>query len=119
MKRLSIRMLKNPALGTSTLCPVQAIKNLLLLTVGGENSPLFQIKNEVAQWVPLTDTKVRQNFTPILTRIGLHHSGISLHTFRRSGFNSNMSIQNTQSHAPGRLIMSGDILSKIIMLHSR
>ena len=74
----------------------------MLLTPGIKNSPLFQIKNESAQWVPLTDTKLNQNFTQILTRLGLQHSGISLHTFRRSGatlaFNSNVSIQNIQYH---------------------
>ena len=88
--RDTIRILKMPALGTSPLCPVQAIKNL------------FQIKNEFAQWVPLTDTKVRRNFAQILSRLGLQNSGMSLHTFRRSGatlaFNSNVSIQNIQSH---------------------
>ena len=95
--RDTIRMLKIPALGTSPLCPVQAIKNLMLLTAGTKNCPLFQIKTESAKWVPLSDTKVRRNLTQILTRLG-QHSGISLHTFRRSGatlaFNSNVSIQN-------------------------
>ena len=100
--RDTIRILKIPSLGSSPLCPVQAIKNLLLITPGTKNDPLFQIKNEAAQWVPLTDTKVRRNFTQILSRVGLQHSGMSLHTFRRSGatlaFNSNVSIQNIQSH---------------------
>ena len=100
--RDTIRILKIPSLGSSPLCPVQAIKHLLLITPGTKNDPLFQIKNEAAQWVPLTDTKVRRNFTQILTRVGLQHSGMSLHTFRHSGatlaFNSNVSIQNIQSH---------------------
>ena len=100
--RDTIRILKMPALRTSPLYPVQAIKNLLLLTTGSKNAPLFQIKNEFAQWVPLTDTKVRRNFAQILSRLGLQNSGMSLHTFRRSGatlaFNSNVLIQNIQSH---------------------
>ena len=100
--RDTIRLLKILSLGASPLCPVKAIQNWLLITPGNENSPLFQIKNEVAQWVPLTDTKVRRNFNQILIRLGLQHSGITLHTFRRSGatlaFNSNVSIQNIQSH---------------------
>ena len=116
-------MLKIPSLGTSPLCPVQAIKNMLLITPGTKNSPLFQVKNESTQWVPLTDTKVRCNFTQILTRLGLQHSGISLHTFRRSGatlaFNSNVSIPKIQSHGTGGLIVSGDISFKTIMLHSK
>ena len=100
--RDTIRLLKIPSLDALPLCPVKAIQNLLLITPGNENSPLFQIKNEVAQWVPLTDTKVRRNFNQILIRLGLQHSGITLHTFRRScatlAFNSNVSIQNIQSH---------------------
>ena len=100
--RDTIRLLKIPALGSSPLCPVQAIKNLLFLTPGTKNSPLFQVKNECAQWIPLTDTKVRRNFFQILSRLGMQHSGMSLHTFRRSGatlaFNSDVSIQNIQSH---------------------
>ena len=100
--RDTIRLLKIPSLGASPLCPVQAIKNLILITPGNENSPLFQIKNEAAQWVPLTDTKVRRNFNQILIRLGLQYSGKTVHTFRRSGatlaFNSNVSIQNIQSH---------------------
>ena len=83
--RDTIRLLKIPSLGASPLCPVQAIKNLLLITPGNENSPLFQIKNEAAQWVPLTDTKVRHNFNQILIRLGLQHSGITLRIFRHSG----------------------------------
>ena len=99
--RDTIRMLKIPARGTSPLCPFQAIKHAMILSPGTENSPLF-LKNECAQWVPLTNTKVRQNCTQILTRLGLQHSGISLHTFRHSSvtlaFNLNVSIQNIQSH---------------------
>ena len=100
--RDSIRLLKIPSLGASPLCPVRAIKNLMDLTPGTENSPLFQIKNERAQWVTLTDTKVRRNFSTILQRLGLSQASMSLHTFRRSGatlaFNSNVSIQSIQSH---------------------
>ena len=91
--RDTIGMLKISHLSSSPLCPVQAIKNLLLNTPGTENSPLFQVKNEAAQWVPLTDTKVRHNFTQILTRLDLQHSGISLHTFRHSGSNSGFQLK--------------------------
>ena len=101
--RDTIRLLKIPSLGSSPFYPFKAIKNLLLITPGNENSPLFQIKNEAAQWVPLTDTKVRRNFNQILIRLGLEYSGITLHTFTRSGvtlaFNSNVPIQNIQSHS--------------------
>ena len=80
-----VKIIKLPALQASPLCPVQAVKNLLLLTPGDQDTPLFQIKNDKAQWNPLTDTKTRQNFAQILQRLGLNNSSMSLHTFRRSG----------------------------------
>ena len=100
--RDSVKILKLPALSHSPLCPVMAVKNLLLLTPGHQDTPLFQIKNTKAQWVPLTDTQVRRHFNQVLNRLGLQDSGMSLHTFRRSGaslaFNANVSLQNIQSH---------------------
>ena len=100
--RDSVKIIKIPLLGTSPLCPVQALKNLLILTPGNQNDPLFQIKNEGGRWVPSTDTKVRRHLQAILTRINLSQSQISLHTFRRSGatlaFNANVSLQNIKSH---------------------
>ena len=100
--RESVKILKLPALSHSPLCPVMAVKNLLMLTPGHQDTPLFQIKNAKAQWVPLTDTQVRGHFTQVLNRLSLQDSGMSLHTFRRSGaslaFNANVSLQNIQSH---------------------
>ena len=97
-----VKIIKLPALQASPLCPVQAVKNLLLLSPGNEDTPLFQVKNDKALWIPLTDTKTRRNFSQILQRLGLAHSSMSLHTFRRSGatlaFNCNVSLQNIQSH---------------------
>ena len=97
-----VKIIKLPALQASPLCPVKAVKNLLLLTPGSEDTPLFQIRNDKAQWLPLTDTKTKRNFTQVLERLGLKDSSMSLHTFRRSGatlaFNSNVSLQNIQSH---------------------
>ena len=99
--RDSIHLQKIPSFGGSRLCPVRAIKNLMDLTPGTENSPLFQIKNEWAQMVTLTDTKVRRNFSIILQRLGLPQASMSLHTFRHLGatlaFSSNASIQGIES----------------------
>ena len=100
--RDSVKIIKLPNLLQSPICPVRAINNMLILAPGQENHPLFQVKNENSKWVPLTDTRLRRNFAQILSRLGLQTSGISLHTFRRSGatlaFNSNVAIQNIQSH---------------------
>ena len=52
------------------------------ITPENHDTPLFQIKNDTAQWIPLTDTKVRQTFSQILQRLGLNNSSMSLHTFR-------------------------------------
>ena len=99
--RDGVKILKLPTLHGSPLCPVQALKNLLFLSPGHQDSPLFQVKNDIAQWVPLTDTKTRRNFHQFLLTLGFHNSKISIHTFRCSGatlaFNSNVSIQNIQS----------------------
>ena len=47
--RDTVKIIKLPALHSSPLCPVQAVKNLLMLTPGGQDTPLFQIKNNKAQ----------------------------------------------------------------------
>ena len=100
--RDSVKIIKIPQLGTCPLCPVKTLKNLLILTPGSQNDPLFQIKNEGGGWIPLTDTKVRRHLQAILARLNLSQSQISLHTFRRSGatlaFNANVSLQNIKSH---------------------
>ena len=100
--RDSVKIIKIPQLGAAPICPVQVLKKLLLLTPGGPNDPLFQVKDDRNRWVPLTDTKVRRHLQAILARLNLSQSQISLHTFRRSGatlaFNANVSLQNIKSH---------------------
>ena len=96
-----VKVLKIPSLGSNPICPVNAIKNLLSITPGHSNSPLFQYKMST-QWVPLTDTKIRRHFNNILRKLNLHNSNITIHTFRHSGatfaFNSNVNIQEIMSH---------------------
>ena len=82
----------------------------------------FQVKNDKAQRIPLTNTKTRRNLHQIFSRLGLQNSKISLHTFRHSGdtlaFNSNVSIQNIQSHGTwtSECVWNfGNTLFKIIM----
>ena len=100
--RDSVKLIKLPSLQGSSFCPVQALKNLFLLSPVNQDTPLFQVKNDKAQRIPLTDTKARCNCHQILSRLGFQNSKMSLHTFRYSGatlvFNSNVSIQNIQSH---------------------
>ena len=46
--RDSVKILKLPFLSHSPLCPVTAVKNLLMLTPGDQDTPLFQVKNAKA-----------------------------------------------------------------------
>ena len=96
-----VKILKIPNLGSNPLCPVKAIKNLLDITPGSNNQPLFQYKTTKG-WAPLTDTQVRKNFHLILTKLNLANSNLTFHAFRRSGatyaFNSNVELQHIQSH---------------------
>ena len=95
------RVLKIPHLGSSPLCPVQALKNLLLITPAGRNKPLFQVKLR-SNWVPLSDTRLRKHFKNIITALNLGQSSLTFHSFQRSGatmaFNSEVPIQDIQSH---------------------
>ena len=95
------RVLKIPHLGSSPLCPVQALKNFLLITSAGRNKPLFQVKLR-SNWVPLSDTRLRKHFKNIITALNLGQSSLTFHSFRRSGatmaFNSKVPIQDIQSH---------------------
>ena len=95
------KVVQIPAISDSPLCPIRALKQLLRLTPGHKNSPLFQILAQ-GKWVPLTDSILRKNLTSILRLLQLHKSGITFHTFRRSGaslaFQLNVDIQQIQSH---------------------
>ena len=97
----SVRLIKIPALGASPLCPVSALHHLLHNTPQQPNSPLFQVKC-YGKWVPLTDTRLRKNFSTILNKLHLSQSKITFHSLRRSGatlaFNSSVPIQDIQSH---------------------
>ena len=99
--RDKIKVLKIPSLGSSTLCPVSALRKLLLATPGSKNDPLFQIKC-YSKWVPLSDTRLRKAFSTILARINLGAAGVTYHSLRRSGatlaFNLNVPMQDIQSH---------------------
>ena len=67
-----VKILKIPYLGTSPLCPIRAIKNLLKFTPGSSNSPLFQVQYH-GSWVPLTDTRLRKNLNLILKKLKLQN----------------------------------------------
>ena len=99
--RDAVKIIKIPSLGSNAICPVKAVKNLLHITPGHRNDPLFQYKTPKG-WFPLTDNQVRSHFKLILRKLGLQDSNLTFHAFRRSGathaFNSNVNIQQIQSH---------------------
>ena len=98
--RNKVKVLKIPSLGSSKLCPVSAIKSMLKLYKGDNNSPLFQIKC-YGNWVPLTDTRLRKFLSKIVNILGWQSKNLTFHSFRRSGatlaFNSNIPMQHIQS----------------------
>ena len=63
----TVRILKILALGSNPICPVMAIRNLLSITPGTKNVPLFQYKTSQG-WFPMTDTQVRRHFKMILAK---------------------------------------------------
>ena len=99
--RNKIRIIKIPSLGSSSICPVAALKAMLKLYPGSPNSPLFQIKC-YGRWVPLTDTRVRKCLTKVILILGWSHKNLTFHSLRRSGatwaFNSNIPLHHIQSH---------------------
>ena len=74
--RNAVKILKIPSLGDNPICPVKAIKNLLSITPGASNSPLFQYKTKM-QWKPLTNNQVRRHFALILEKITI--AGLQYH----------------------------------------
>ena len=96
-----VKCLKITSLGANPICPVTAVKNLLAITPGANNDPLFQYKT-TSGWVPFTETQVRRHFNLILKRLNLPMSNLTFHAFRHSGatydFNLNVVLQHIQSH---------------------
>ena len=100
-KRNRAVMLKLPTISQQIICPVSAIRQLLMATPGGQDAPLFQtVYNH--KYVPLTDSKVRKHFKDVLTYLNWHTCGITFHSFRRSGaslaFQGDASVDSTKAH---------------------
>ena len=81
--RQEIRTISLPMLGSSPLCPVAALRSLLLLLPGEPNDPLFQIYRVHAQ-VPLMDSVARRHLHTVSNALHLSPH-LTFHDFRRSG----------------------------------
>ena len=94
-----VKLITVPKIPNSSLCPVLALSNLLLLTPKGANLLLFQGK-VVQEWVP---SRVRRHFDILLSRLRLNNTGYTPHAFRCSGamfaFNNEIALQNIQRHS--------------------
>ena len=95
----TVKILKIPSLGTNPICPVQVVKNLLPITPGSHNSPLFQYKRS-GLWTPMTDSQVRVHFKTLLKKLHMQDLALTFHAFRRSGatYTFNVDLQAIQSH---------------------
>ena len=90
------------------------LKTLLASSPSGSNKPLFQVKFRHAL-VPLSDTRLRKQFSIILSRINMAQSNITFHSLRRSGATWSLS-RIFKAMAPGRRIVSGPISHKTTKL---
>ena len=81
--RQQIRTISLPMLGSSILCPVQALRSLLLSSSGNSNDPLFQIFRARTR-VPLTDSVAHRHLHTISAALKLSPH-LTFHDFRRSG----------------------------------
>ena len=89
-----------PSLGSSPLCPIKAITNIILLHPAGENDSLFVIPRSSSP-VPLTDSMARKHLKKISIILGLH-SPLTFHAFRRAGamwaFQNGVPLEHIMKH---------------------
>ena len=72
-----------PFLGSSALCPITALKQMLAKYPSHSDSPLFQIP-QAASLTPLTDSAARKHLKHVSSILGLHRS-LTFHDFCRGG----------------------------------
>ena len=103
-----------PFLGSSALCPISALKQMLSQYPSHPDSPLFQI-SQAASLTPLTDSAARKHLKQVSSILGLHRS-LTFHDFRRGGaswaFQHGVPIQHIQTQGT-----QGDILPSLPPSH--
>ena len=83
--RNEYKLVSLPKLGTSTVCPYRALRNLMHLYAPDHQAPLFQIKNAAGHWQVLTDSRIRKILSKINQKLHLPKNYYTFHAFRRSG----------------------------------
>ena len=84
----------------STICPVRAIRALLVSRRLHSNAPLFADKTY--PHLPVIDTKFRDALRSVLQMLGIPTSTHGFHAFRRSGatlaFDNGIHLEHIMSH---------------------
>ena len=83
--RNDYKLVSLPKLGTSTVCPYRALRNLMHLYAPDHQAPLFQIKNAAGDWQVLTDSRIRKTLSKINQKLCLPKNYYTFHAFRHSG----------------------------------
>ena len=85
----------------STICPIQALQNMLLILPGEPNDPLFRIPRSHGL-VPLMDSVARCHLQSVSQTLGLNPI-LKFHDFRRAvatwAFHHGVSMKNIMHHA--------------------
>ena len=87
-------------LGSSTLCPVSALKFMFVHIPASKNSPLFLVYRQ-GLLVPLADSAARKHLKSLSTMLNISPH-LTFHTFRRSAttwaFQNGISLQEIMKH---------------------
>ena len=96
----STHIVQIPEIANIWLCPVRALKTLLVSRHLTSTSPLFA--NAFYPHSQVIDTHIRDALKTILTNLKISHIGHRFHSFRRSGatlaFDHSVPLQNIMAH---------------------
>ena len=90
-----------PKLGSSILCPVNALKRALAVYNPGQNDPLFQVFTSNG-FQMVTESRLRKVLSRLNVKLGFDAHHFTFHAFRRSGatcaYNAHVPLQSIKSH---------------------
>ena len=90
-----------PKLGSSILCPVNALKRALAVYSPGHNDPLFQVFTR-SGFQLVTESRLRKVLSKLNVRLGFDSHHFTFHAFRRSGascaYNAHVPLQSIKTH---------------------
>ena len=90
-----------PNLGSSILCPVNALKKAMAVYSPGHNDPLFQVLTTKG-FKLVTESRLRKVLSKLNVKLGFEAHHFTFHTFRRSGascaYNAHVPLQSIKAH---------------------